>query len=200
MMGSEDLFWKRKKGISKRRIGNRGTPQQRFLIVCEGEKTEPNYFKAFPIQKELISIHIEGTGCNSESLVNKAVELKNKSAKNNENYERFNNTLQIAKKNKIECAYSNQAFELWYCLHFRYFDSRISRTQYFKIISNKDCLDYPYQKNDRTIYQKLLKFQPNAIRNAKKLIGKYQPINPEKDNPSTTVFRLVEELNKYLRR
>ena len=36
----------------KRRTTNRFPPRQRFLIVCEGEKTEPNYFVCFPIPRE----------------------------------------------------------------------------------------------------------------------------------------------------
>ena len=46
-MGSEDLFHKRKARTSEelqRKIKARAQ-SQRFLIVCEGTKTEPNYLK-----------------------------------------------------------------------------------------------------------------------------------------------------------
>jgi len=33
-------------GRTGRRVGTREV-RQRFLIVCEGEETEPNYFRAF---------------------------------------------------------------------------------------------------------------------------------------------------------
>ena len=36
------------KGYTERIIATRD-PIPTFLIVCEGEKTEPNYFRSFPI-------------------------------------------------------------------------------------------------------------------------------------------------------
>ena len=45
-MGSEDLFHKRKAKSAEqleRRKAKR-SPYEKVLIVCEGEKTEPNYF------------------------------------------------------------------------------------------------------------------------------------------------------------
>ena len=46
-MGSDDLFHKRKARtaeLHRRRVARRA-PYDRVLIVCEGAKTEPNYFK-----------------------------------------------------------------------------------------------------------------------------------------------------------
>jgi hypothetical protein len=48
------------------------------------------------------------------------------------------------------------------------------------------------------MYDDLLSLQSKAIKNAKKLLLSYDPHNPEADNPCTTVFKLVEELNKNL--
>ncbi len=44
--------------------------RKKFLIVCEGEKTEVNYFKAFTVPKK-IEFMVKGEGKNSLSLVNK---------------------------------------------------------------------------------------------------------------------------------
>ncbi|NLD33121.1 MAG: RloB domain-containing protein, partial [Trichococcus flocculiformis] len=49
------------------------------------------------------------------------------------------------------------------------------------------------------MYNVLLSRQPAAIQNAKKLYSQRSP-SPARDNPSTTVFMLVEELNKHLRK
>ncbi len=38
----------RVRGRTGRRVDTR-TARQRFLIVCEGEQTEPNYFRAFQV-------------------------------------------------------------------------------------------------------------------------------------------------------
>ena len=48
-----------------------------FLIVCEGEKTEPNYFKAFPkkIGKLIYDIEFEGGGISTLGVVEKAIEI-----------------------------------------------------------------------------------------------------------------------------
>lgn len=52
-----------------------------FLIVCEGEKTEPNYFKGFPKQigKVVYDIEFDGGGISTLKVVEKAIELRNKS-------------------------------------------------------------------------------------------------------------------------
>lgn len=201
-------FWKQHKNSYKRKTGQRGLPKQRILIVCEGEKTEPEYFKAFRISSAVIKI--EGTGANTFSLVQKAIQIQKTARKNRETFdqvwcvfdhddfpsENFNKALELAKKKNFHVAYSNEAFELWYLLHFCYMDSAIHRSAYIKKLENH--LKAPYQKNSPDMYDLLLSKQNEAIRNATALLSKYQPSNPEQDNPSTTVHLLVQELNKYL--
>lgn len=55
-----NFYLKRSKKSLKRKIGNRGYPKQIFLIVCEGERTEPNYFKSFRITSA--NVIVVGTG------------------------------------------------------------------------------------------------------------------------------------------
>lgn len=45
----------RRQGRSSRRVGTREV-RQRFLIVCEGEQTEPNYFRAFQVPGLVVKI------------------------------------------------------------------------------------------------------------------------------------------------
>lgn len=59
-------------------------------------------------------------------------------------------------------------------------------------------LGHKYEKNSEIIYEELLDRQVEAIRNSKHLHATYSPCNPERDNPSTTVFELVEALNKFV--
>ena len=49
-----------------------------FLIVCEGEKTEPNYFRGFPkrIGKVVYDIQFDGGGISTLKVVEKAIELR----------------------------------------------------------------------------------------------------------------------------
>jgi len=187
----------------KRQI-NRFEPRQSFLIVCEGQKTEPNYFRKFPIPADSV-VDVKGTGANTDGLVRKAIQLRAGQKydqvwvvfdRDSFTLEHFNSAIQMANANGIHIAYSNEAFELWYVLHFFYLDTAITRVDYRHRLSQKDCLGYEYEKNSKTIYDELSIRQPTAIRNAKRLLEQYNPPNPVSDKPSTTVHLLVEQLHQ----
>jgi hypothetical protein len=179
--------------------------KQRFLIVCEGEKTEPYYFKGFRVPK--VVIEIKGAAGDPTRLVNSAKKLadedeydqiwcvfdRDEGAWTAQN---FNNALQNAKTNGFQVAYSNQCFELWYILHFQFLSTGLPRSDYEDKLS--ELLGQKYRKNDSTIYQQLLEKQQIAIKDAEKLLGIYDRPNPEQDNPSTTVHLLVQALNMFI--
>ena len=186
-------------GSNKRRV-NRFPPKSKILIVCEGEKTEPNYFKKFKVRPV-----IEGPGMNTVSLVQEAIRLKRQDSydqvwcvfdKDEFPVANFNRALELAQQNNIRVAYSNEAFELWYLLHFSYWDTGIHRDKYQEKLSDKKRLGHPYKKNSEAIFDELYAKQKDAIRNAKRLLGEYEPENPARNNPSTTVHLLVEQLNQ----
>ena len=186
----------------KRRI-NLFEPRLRILIVCEGEKTEPNYFRSFPIKKESV-VDIRGIGSNTIRLVREAIKL-NKENKYDQAWcvfdkddfpiENFNLALQVAKENGIRIAYSNEAFELWYVLHYEYLNSGITRQQYIAKLNR--LLGKKYIKNDELIYDEIYNVQKDAIRNAERLLMEYSTPNPACDKPSTTVHLLVQQLNRF---
>lgn len=193
---------KQYRGYSQRRVETRD-PIERFLIVCEGEKTEPNYFRSFRVPKDVIDIY--GLGDNTINLVNKAIELKKDDDydqiwcvfdRNSFPAQNFNAALTVATNNNIKVAYSNEAFELWYLLHFNYYDTAMPREDYKKKLSEQ--LGHNYEKNSEKIYEELENKKHAAIKNAKKLLEQYSPPNPERDNPSTTVHLLVEQLNRFI--
>jgi len=180
---------------------------RRILIVCEGEKTEPNYFKKFPTNPEVYDPpDIRGTGYNTVSLIKEAIRIKNEAIEKKEPYievwcvfdkddfpiESFEKAINLAKENKIECAYSIEAFELWYLLHFNYIVSALSRKQYTEKLS--ELLKRPYKKNDKEIYALLKDKQSRAIQNARKLFYQQNSLPLKDQNPVTTVFKLVERL------
>ena len=141
-----------------------------YLIVCEGEKTEPNYFKSLKnaLPKgvlEICAFSIDGTGYNTESLVKKGIELKQAWENNLERTvdklwvvfdkdsfrpEAFNNAIQLCLNNQshIEAAWTNEAFELWYLLHFHFYNTDINRKQYQDLIEGnfkkKGLNNYPH--------------------------------------------------------
>jgi len=199
----------------------------RVLIVCEGEETEPNYFRRWQKQLENIrgaakakvvsginvknfgdEIKIKGKGRNTISLVEKAIDIRNQESIDYEQAwcvfdydsfrENYNPAIRKARAKDFEVAYSNEAFELWYWLHFDYLQSRTSRREYEEKLTER--LGEKYEKNDPKMYEKLLKHpdadQQQAIKNAKKLKPSNKSARNYADhNPSTTVFELVESLN-----
>lgn len=137
-------------GYSSRKVNTREI-RQRFLIICEGEKTEPNYFRSFRVPK--VIIEVQGLGMNPSKLVDKAVEQKNP-----EEYDQiwcvfdrdswtetdFHNAIKNAKDAGIEIAYSNESFELWYILHFEFLNTGIPRSDYLKKLDRQ--LGHKYAK------------------------------------------------------
>lgn len=194
-----------------------------YLIVCEGEKTEPNYFESLKqdLPKGILTtyqIDIEGTGRNTQSLVDEALRIK---SKYEDDYSRpidklwtvfdkdsfsakdFNNAIFRCNNAvpEIGCAWSNEAFELWYLLHFHYYNNPVNRKDYQHLIEENlrphVGNNYKYQKNSKEMYSllKLYGSLENAIRNAKKLKEVYGGGEDfANQNPRTEVYLLVMEL------
>jgi hypothetical protein len=72
--------------------------KEKILIVCEGEKTEPNYFRAFRKLVEVFEIEIDGRGYNTMSLVEYAISLKENAERNNLPY------------NQVWCVFDKDSF------------------------------------------------------------------------------------------
>lgn len=136
-------------GISRRQ-GIR-TIKQSFLIVCEGECTEPDYFKAF--RMTAATIKVVGQAMNTTSLVNKAISIRNIETAKKRCYDQcwvvfdkddfpandFNRAIAMAHKNGFQVAYSNQAFEYWFLLHFNLYTGPLHRDNYAAMRSGQ-CL------------------------------------------------------------
>ena len=187
-----------------------------FLIVCEGEKTEPNYFRGFPkrIGKVVYDIQFDGGGISTLKVVEKAIELRDKSPqkfdrvwavfdKDSFKSNAFNSAILKAKANNIDCAWSNEAFELWYLLHFHNRVTPMQRDAYKKAIetainekikSKKE--PFKYKKNATDMFDVLNKYgnQEQAIKWAKDLNTNFSGEDFANFNPATQVFKLVEEL------
>ena len=78
-MGSDNLFYKRKKrkADSLKRMKAKRDPYDIVLIVCEGEKTEPNYFEelrdAFKLNTANIEICGDECGSSPRNVVDHAI-------------------------------------------------------------------------------------------------------------------------------
>ena len=93
-------------------------------------------------------------------------------------------------------AWANEAFELWYLLHFDYHDTCISRDDYRKKLRQSGL---EYDKADEMIFEKLNARQATALKFAHKLESRWNELGksfPERECPSTSVHKLVEFLNE----
>jgi RloB-like protein len=191
---------KNSQGFSPREKNTR-TLKQNFLIVCEGAQTEVNYFESFRVPRTVV----KGLGRNPTQIIQYAIDLSTK-----EKFDQvwcvfdrdiwtpqdFQQSFKLAYKHKIQIAYSNEAFELWYILHFQFLNTAIPRRDYSKKLSS--LMGNPYAKNSRDMYDELFNLQPTAIAHADRLLQEYPEPNPVTDNPSTTVHLLVKELNRFI--
>lgn len=196
-----------KRSVSLERVSKRKRQLRRILIVCEGEKTEPSYFRAFPEKPDVFdSLDIKGIGNNTVYVVNKAIELRDKAIKEGNPYietwavfdkddfpqKDFESAIKIAAENKIHVAYSIECFELWYLLHFNFYDTGMHRTDYFDKLSI--LLKQKYEKNNENMYSLLKSRIDTAIKNASKLHVKQMLLPIQEQNPVTLVYELVQKL------
>lgn len=186
----------------KGRNENKRTTRKKILIVCEGAKTEPSYFKSFRVAKKICDI--KGFGANTASLVKKANQLKEMGdysevwcVFDRDSFTKKSVTaaLQLAADLGFKCAFSNESFELWYVLHFCYLDTQITRHDYCQRLNG--YLTSPYKKNDPRMYDLLQGRQEVAIKNAETLEKAMRKpgMSPFDARPSTTVHHLVKRLN-----
>lgn len=219
-----------KHGPSFQRKTNIKPTRKRFLIICEGQQTEYNYFKSFQIigrDTKTVHIDIVPLGAVGITVVKEAKKRKDQDGsyqedevwcvfdrdakKENNNQKNFNEAIKLAMENQLNLAISNDAFELWYLLHYEYYESETHRSNIIKMLTKR--LGEKFAKNDANMYEKIKDKQSQAIKNAKKLWLSYADLQSidqnikltieermkrHNINPSTTVYELVEKLNEVI--
>ena len=202
-----------------------------FLIVCEDEKTEKYYFDTFKnfFPAETLFLRTVGTGKSSKGVVEQSViernglyEESNKKIdevwavfdkddadKTKGNKQRFIEAFEIANKEQINVAYSNEVFELWLLLHFSDVSSEmpIPRADIYTNLEknikripkhnsfaykhgNKDIIDIVLisgNENQAIVRADRLNFEHKSKKN--------QPIDA---NPNTRVNVLVKKLRELI--
>ena len=158
----------------------------------------------------------EGGGISTLAVVDKAIELRDKAVKNGRPYDSvwavfdkdgfpnsdFDNAIVKAEQNGIGCAWSNEAFELWYVFHFDYRITPMSRKDYEKVITERirtrlGDKKYKYVKNDKEMRNYLSRCgcdENQVIQRAKNLANNFQNSRYHEHNPCTTVYKLVRLL------
>ena len=155
------------KGDSLRRRPAFRSPQARFLIVCEGTRTEPGYFRQkCHLDRSLVELELSRGGV-PKTLVERAVEMKT-AAKRDAKSKKDRNldydevwcvfdidehpfvpeAKQQARDNRINTAISNPCFELWILPHFQDQRAYIERTHV-----QRECRRYlpNYEKDVPTV-------------------------------------------------
>lgn len=191
-----------------------------ILIVCEGKNTEPSYFNQFRLTSA--TIKPVGEGYNTISLVNRAIQISNQSSyeqvwcvfdKDDFDSVDFNNAILLANANGFGIAYSNQAFEYWILLHFNDHQGGGMHRDEYNDKLNKSLKEFNISydgKKSKMVTEEIFELLDGidektgkerkilAIERAEKIYDRLDHNNPANEESSTTVFRLVRELLKYL--
>lgn len=197
-----------KKGYFKRynfrRRENVRPPLKRVLVVCEGESTEPNYFRGLRnFLKGEIVLEIAGIGANTRFVVERAIEIRKCSEfeevwvvfdKDIFSEDHFNAAVDIAKGKGLRVAYSVPCFELWFLLHFKFIDRSLDHNEVRQMLNKefRSIWGKDYKKTDVDLWNLLYGRIDNAIKNAEKINNMWNDTRYAKHNPSTLVVDLIK--------
>lgn len=241
--GGDKLFQRdkeqKKEALKRKKESRRKVPD--IIMACEDSDSAPTYFKMI-VQKLLddklitpdsfviatpkhtnpsgvledLKKHKTPSGKTYKDFMHKWIVIDRDIQRVNgggHSKEDFNLALQQAKKEKVEVAYSNDAFELWYLLHFDYIPTALLRDEINKRLIKKLKEKNPHKfvklnkenikevNFTKLIFDELAPLQEIALRNAQNLLDSYGvDYNPENNNPSTTVHKLVEILSNLDRK
>lgn len=188
------------------------TSYDRVLIVCEGSKTEPNYFRELVDHLRLNSANVEVDG-ESDSSPRSVVAHAIKRYQNDEEFDQiycvfdrdehttFQEALQRIRESRkipLNAIVSVPCFEYWLLLHFEFTTKPYARSG---DRSAADCVVFDlkrhlpgYAKGYKKTFQELRDKLNVAIERSKRIIAQCE-MN-QTDNPSTQTHLLVEYLNK----
>lgn len=222
-MGSEDLFHKRKGRASAelQRQKHERAKNKRYLIVCEGTKTEPYYFREL-LDDLLIRPNIfriaPNDGVSPDRVVGHALFLYDEDATAGDAYDMVYCVFDRDKHTTFDAAVqrtkdlnaagkpfvaitSNPCFEVWLLLHFGYTD------QPFHSAGNKSVGDRvvaalktkpgfeKYGKGQKGVHAQLMDKLPDALSNAERLRKHCKATRSV--NPVTDVDKLVKVIQEF---
>lgn len=205
---------------------------QLFLIVCEDENTEPAYFNRIKdelpeLPDETMFVKCVGTGRDQLGVVQQAVTEretlatlaekkvdytwvvfdKDDADENETKLQRFADAFELAKKENIDIALSNEVFEVWLLLHLAELspEAPIPRATIYeqlqaKIRELEGHEDFIYAHGSADILTKIdeLGDEAAATERAKDLEVHFAETSLIDANPSTRVYRLVELLREWV--
>jgi hypothetical protein len=183
----------------RRRSGGR-EPRPVILIVCEGEKTEPSYFKAISHSRRIsATTEIVPRALQPTKVVQTAERKRIEFSYDRiwcvfdcDEHADFELAIAEAKRKGFYIAHSNPCIELWYLLHYEEQNSHITKEAVAKRLK-RHLLHY---SKSTPVYEELQPRQDRAFLNAAKQEEHHRNSGrAATDNPSTSVNQLVEYLN-----
>lgn len=196
----------------KRKRGIRDL-KRRFLIVCEDDKSAPNYFEALKKHYNLsaTSVQVVGGGGSTQPIqvVTTAVELK-KNAQDTRNGtmpfdqvwcvidgdygSNIANARTRANANKVQLAISTKCFEYWLLLHFEENDTAtMDCNGLVRALRGKHIPGY--QKGTCEFHEIVTRVEIAAARAEKfRKPGIQRGDLPENQNPCSEVYRLINAI------
>ena len=200
---------------SKRKQASK-EPYDKVLIVCEGAKTEPNYFAEIQSHYQISSLNIAIDGDSGSSptcVVKRAKELAKKEERlgspfdkvycvfdkdDHASYDAALEQIRAQSGEVFQSAQSVPSFEFWLLLHFEqttraYVSQRGSSVgaQVLRDLKSKEGMEQ-YDKGDKGTFNMLLPHLDTAKRNATRVLAASE--SNETDNPSTHIHSLVNYL------
>ncbi len=191
-----------KTGFSR---GRNREPYSKILIVCEGKKTEPNYFNGLKNRYRLNSTNVKivGEGATPSKIVERAEELYGEEKNEGDPFDKvycvfdkdahsdYNKSLnKLSQKRDFYAINSVPCFEYWLLLHYRYTTGQYEKAN--SVIQDLKTYIRDYDKGYKNIFEVLKNKVETAKSNAKKSIRYSQEAGT--DNPSTKVHILVDFL------
>lgn len=190
--------------------------RRRYLIVCEDEKSSLDYLMSFEVPKDFAEIVSEGGAGNTISVVEKALALKEEAERQNQPFvnvwcvidrdefpkDRYRAAFNRVKgMNDVKVIWANEAFELWYLLHFVYRDTPIARAELCRELGKADRLNQKYSKASAHVFNAISTKLPDALRHAARLERHHAEVlqlglHVNEQNPSTNIHHLIKELMK----
>lgn len=207
--------------MSKRAFQRRGAkrpPKAKFVIVCEGESTEPGYFVALGRHLALhrvdaiVSIIPIGVGGSPGAVAERAIKEKivlDRERKraggsllkrdevwavfDRDTHHDFDRALDLCRANGIGIARSNPCFELWLILHRSEFDAPGTSTD-IQRACEKACPGYSRKGSKVADFEVLMESLSDAERRAHSQLSRRASEGKEFAPPSTTVHELTMRL------
>lgn len=216
-MGSEDLFHKRKarKNSELKRQKRERAQNARYLIVCEGTKTEPRYLHEFlddlKIRPQLVHI-MPNNGVTPDRIVEHAINLYKEDKIAGDAFDKVYCVFDRDKHTTFSSAVkrikdlgppfvaitSTPCFEFWLLLHFIYTNKPFHAAgkksvgdQVVAMLKNKPGFN-KYGKGDNGVYFKTKEKLIVAMENAKKLRLHNEKI--KSINPATDFDLLIQDI------